>query len=109
MNLPDFLDEQDGDIRLTGHRIGLYDVIRDFTEGDCAEMIACRYPSLRLSHIYKVIAFYLENQREVDEYVAAYTAELEEMSRNGRHIDLEQLRQRLALREKSNVAQSQAH
>jgi uncharacterized protein (DUF433 family) len=109
MNLPDFLNDVDGEIRLTGHRIRLYDVVLEFNEGDCAEMIACRYPSLRLSHIYKVIGFYLENQHEVDDYVAKYSADLEELRRNGRHIDLEELRQRLALREKANVSQPQAH
>jgi len=109
MTLPDFLtDAGDGEINLTGHRIGLYHLIREYNEGDCAEMLACRYPSLPLSLIYKVIAFYLENQREVDEYIAAYAADVDEQFRTGRHVDLDQLRKRLALRERSNGSQIQA-
>jgi uncharacterized protein (DUF433 family) len=105
MTLPDFLTETEpGEIDLTGHRIGLFTLVREFNQGDCAEMLACRYPSLPLSLVYKVIGFYLENQREIDEYVANYAAALDEQFRNGRHVDLEELRKRLALRENSNVS-----
>lgn len=57
MNLPDFLgDSSDGEIRLTGHRIGLYHFVHYHNEGYTAEMIACQFPSLSLAHIHKVIA-----------------------------------------------------
>ena len=100
MNLPDFLTEADGDIDLTGHRIGLYTIVRGFNDGDSAEMLATRYPSLPLSLVYKVVGFYLENQREVDSYVEAYSAELAEQERSGKRIDLDELRRRLAARER---------
>ena len=78
MILPDFLTRQaDSDIRLTGHRIGLYTVVRLYREGRNAEQIAEELESLGLALVYKVLAFYLDNQVEVDAYVDAYTVELE--------------------------------
>jgi uncharacterized protein (DUF433 family) len=77
-NLPDFLTEEpDGEVHLTGRRMGLYTVVRRYREGLSAERIAEEYPTLPLALVYKVLAFYLENQAEVDEYVASYRAELE--------------------------------
>jgi uncharacterized protein (DUF433 family) len=71
MNLPDFLKRtDDGEIQLTGHRIGLYHLIQHYNEGESAEMLASRFPTLSLSHVHKVIAFYLDNQVEIDAYVA---------------------------------------
>ena len=77
MTLPDFLTRDDfNEIRLTGHRIGLYTVVRCYREGRSAEQIAEEYPSLPLALVYKVLAFYLDNRQEVDAYVDAYAAEL---------------------------------
>jgi hypothetical protein len=45
--------------------------------GNTAEQIAEELESLGLALVYKTLAFYLENQEEVDVYVDAYTAELE--------------------------------
>jgi uncharacterized protein (DUF433 family) len=71
MNLPDFLvDHPDGEIRLTGSRIGLSDVVYYYNEGYSAEMLAEQFPTLSLALIHKVIAFYLDNQAEVDSYVS---------------------------------------
>ena len=78
MNLPDFLTRGSmGEIRLTGHRIGLYTVVREYKEGRSAEEIAEEYPTLPLDLIRQVIAFYLENLSEVDAYVEAYRVDLE--------------------------------
>ena len=79
MTLPDFLvDHLDGEIRLTGHRIGLFHIVRYYIEGYSPEMLIEQFPTLSLALIHKVIAFYLENRAEVDAYVANYEAELEE-------------------------------
>jgi uncharacterized protein (DUF433 family) len=78
MQLPAFLTRDvDDEIRLTGHRIGLYTVVREYKEGRSAEQIAAEYPSLPLELVRQVIAFYLDNRSEVDAYVAAYRADLE--------------------------------
>jgi len=83
MILPDFLTrDADGEIRLTGHRIGLYSVVRSYQEGHSAEQIHAEFPSLSRAHVYKVLAFYLEKQPEVDAYVTAYREELERQSKS---------------------------
>jgi uncharacterized protein (DUF433 family) len=76
--LPDFLTRsQYGEIRLTGHRIGLLHLVDRYNEGYSAEAILCEYPTLPLSLIYKTIAFYLDHHVEVDTYVATTRAEIE--------------------------------
>jgi uncharacterized protein (DUF433 family) len=78
MNLPEFLvDHPDGGIRLTGHRISLCDVVSFYNEGYSPEMLVCQFPTLPLALVHKVIAFYLENQAEVDCYVAEEEAACE--------------------------------
>jgi uncharacterized protein (DUF433 family) len=78
MNLPDFLTRGSmGEIRLTGHRIDLYLIVWSYRDGFTAEMIHEDYPTLPLPLIYKVLAFYLENQSEVDAYVAEVEAVIE--------------------------------
>jgi uncharacterized protein (DUF433 family) len=79
MTLPDFLvDHPDGEIRVTGHRIGLFHIVRYYNEGYSPEMLSEQFPTLSLALIHKVIAFYLENRAGVDDYVAKYEAELEQ-------------------------------
>jgi len=78
MDLPDFLiDHPDGEIRLAGHRLGLYDVISLYQQGYSAEKIGDEYPTLPVAVIHQLIAFYRKNQGEVDAYVAAYREELD--------------------------------
>ena len=77
MDLPGYLQHSDGEIRLTGHRIGLFHVVDCYQEGYSSEMIGEEFPSLSLALIDRVIAFYLENKHEVDARVADYRAELD--------------------------------
>src|SRR5687767_9819070 len=75
MKLADFLIQSpDGEITLVGHRIGLYHLVRRYNQSESAEMLAARYPTLPLSLVHKAVAFYLENQSEVDAYIAACSA-----------------------------------
>jgi uncharacterized protein (DUF433 family) len=97
MTMPDFLSQDaNGEIRLTGHRIGLFHVVHYYNEGYLPEMLLCQYPSLSLALIHKVIAYYLENRAEADAYVAACREELtRQRAANPRRIDVPALRQRL--------------
>ena len=70
MNLADFLaQDRYGYIHLAGHRIGLRHVVELYNEGYTPEMLRDHFPTLPVALIHKVIAFYLENQTEVDAYV----------------------------------------
>jgi uncharacterized protein (DUF433 family) len=96
MTIPEFLSgEATAEIRLTGHRIGLYHIVHDYCDGYSPEMLACQYPTLPLALIHKTIAFYLENQAEIDAYVAAYQGELAKQSANAKSLDVAALRRRL--------------
>jgi uncharacterized protein (DUF433 family) len=79
MQLPPFLTQDpDGEIHLTGRRIGLYTMVREYQERRRAEPIAEEY-ELPLALVYKVLAFYLENQAEVEAYAAGYQADLDRL------------------------------
>jgi uncharacterized protein (DUF433 family) len=104
MDLPDFLNDADGEIRLTGHRIGLHHLVYYYNEGYSAEMLLCEYPTLKLSHIHKTIAFYLDHRVEVDSYVAAYRSRTDAQRAAGRHAPgLAELRARLEARRRAEV------
>lgn len=72
MNLPDFLHQDaDGIIRIRGHRLRLIDIAASYEAGLSPEGICEHYDALSLSLVHKLIAFYLENEAEVMELVAA--------------------------------------
>ncbi len=78
MTLPDFLTRDHyGEIRLKGHRIGLYHIVFFHNRGETAEAIECRFPPLPRELINGTIAFYKANKNEVDAYVAACQAEID--------------------------------
>lgn len=97
MTLPDFLTrDTGGDLRLTGHRIGLLHLVHYYNEGFSPEMLVGQYPTLPLALVHKAIAFYLENQAEVDAELAAWRDELaRQRGANPRRIDVGALRSRL--------------
>jgi uncharacterized protein (DUF433 family) len=80
MNLPEFLvDHPDGEIRLSGHRISLYEVTSYDQEGHTPEMLQERFPSIPLALIGQVLGFYQENRASVDAYVAEKRSALERL------------------------------
>jgi uncharacterized protein (DUF433 family) len=101
MQLPDFLTAaRDGEIRLAGHRIGLLHVVEHYNDGDSAEMLASRYTSLPLALVHKVIAFYLDNQAEVDAYITGCRTAMDQQQQAANAIDINALRLRLVLVER---------
>jgi uncharacterized protein (DUF433 family) len=97
LDLPEFLTQSpDGEIRPTGHRIGLYHLVQHYNDGDSAEMLAARYPTLPLALVHRVIAFYLDNQRDVDAYIAACAAAINQEQQGATPLDLNALRGRLS-------------
>lgn len=101
--LPDCLHwSSDGEIRVVGHRIGLFHLIYYYNEGYNAEMLLCQYPTLELVVIHKVIVFYLENREAVNAYVADYQAELDQLRATGLHApSLAEMRARLEARQQA--------
>jgi uncharacterized protein (DUF433 family) len=97
MNLPEFMTQDaDGYSHLTGHRIGLQDVIHFFNEGYSVDMLLDCYPTLSLPLLHKTIAFYEENQAAVDAYLAQTQAACEQQRATAQKgPDLAELRRRL--------------
>lgn len=78
MDLPDFLTRHKYDeIRLTGHRIGLLHVVESYAEGASPDAIHEEFPTIPVALVQKVIAFYIDNQAEVDAYVKECRTEIE--------------------------------
>ena len=76
MRLPAFLVDNDGDIDVLGHRIGLYSIVKAHQEGSSIVEIHDEFPTLSLDLVNQVVAFYMANRDVVDAYVAAYQADL---------------------------------
>lgn len=62
-------ENEHGDIRVTGTRIGLEDIIEDYHKGRSPEEMVLAYSTLKLRDVYAVISYYLQNKAEVDAYV----------------------------------------
>jgi uncharacterized protein (DUF433 family) len=105
MNLPAFLTEWPyGEIMLTGHRIGLYHVIFHYKDGMSAEQLHEQYPTLSVELIRQVIAFYHENQAEVDAYVAREQEEIErQRASTPRVYNWEELRRRFEAKKRAEA------
>jgi hypothetical protein len=97
MTLPDFLSQDEfGYIHVTGHRVGLSDIVFFYRQGDSPEMLHARFPVVRLPLFYKIIAFCLENQAAVDEYCARHAEEMARQRTAGRSSPTaDELRQRV--------------
>src|SRR5437764_1295582 len=88
MNRPGFLTETEpGEIRLTGHRIGLFHVVHYYNEGYSPERLHEEFPSLPLDLIRNVVAFYEANRAEVDAYMARYYEQSERNRQAGQVMD----------------------
>ena len=94
--LPHYLHHQDGEIRLVGTRISLFHVAKAWQEGASAEQITLDFPSVPLTQVRQVLAFYAANRADVNEYVRQYQADLDAQYAAGRKLSLDELRARLA-------------
>ena len=74
-------EDRDGTIRMAGSRVPLDTVVYEFNQGATPEQIQDSFPSVSLHTIYGAIAFYLEHQVVVDEYLRQREREAEELRR----------------------------
>jgi uncharacterized protein (DUF433 family) len=61
--------EVDGTIRVGGSRVTLDTLVGAFQKGATAEQIQDSFPSVSLQQVYATIAYYLEHQADVEEYL----------------------------------------
>ena len=72
-----YLDEQDGALRVKGTRVGIEPIVAGYQGGESPEKIGQEFPTVTLAQVYGAIAYYLENQRLIDEWMAKTQCELE--------------------------------
>ena len=65
----EYIEERNGGYYVAGTRISLDSVVYSFERGNSPEAIQKEFPLLRLPQIYGAIAFYLDHQTEVRQYL----------------------------------------
>lgn len=73
------IDQRNGALRIAGTRVSLSSVIAGFREGESPEQIVQSFPTLTLAQVYGAIAYYLDNQKLVDEYFAEVNRNFERL------------------------------
>ena len=67
----EYVTKSEGLYRVAGTRVSLDSLIYLFREGVSAESMVESYPALTLEQVHGALAFYLANQKEMDDYLAA--------------------------------------
>jgi uncharacterized protein (DUF433 family) len=79
--IPPLVQEPDGTAHVTESRVTLDTLVTAFRNGATAEQIQDSFPTVSLRDIYGVIAYYLEHQDDVDEYLRTRRNEAEAIRR----------------------------
>ena len=66
----EFVERRDGSLYLTGSRVPLAHLVREFQHGESPEAIRSHYPTLSLEQVYGALTFYLGNQDQVEQDIA---------------------------------------
>ena len=94
---PPLRHDEAGTLRVGNSRVLLELVIQEFQDGATPETIVQQFPTLALSEVYAVIAYYLRHREEIE----AYLAERQELAQQVRERieaaqpDLSEIRRRL--------------
>ena len=75
-----YIEERDGALKIAGTRVSLTSVVIHFQEGQTPERIVHSFPTLTLAQVYVAIAYYLENEKQIDDYIAEVQREFERMA-----------------------------
>jgi len=92
--------DRHGILFVEGTRIPIDTVLYAYDKGAAAEEIVYRYPKLKLSAVYAIIAYYLNNRELLNGYLRRRKAEREEIrTEMERQFPPHELRQRLLVRQ----------
>ena len=72
-----YIEERNGGLYLAETRVSLDSVVIHFQEGASPEEIVQSFSTLKLSQVYGAIAYYLENEKTVNEYIVEGELELQ--------------------------------
>jgi uncharacterized protein (DUF433 family) len=73
--------------RVAGTRVSLDSIVYCFWNGDSPESIAQSFPVLTLEQVFGAIAYYLDHQDEIDEYIKQAEADYEAKREAARKAD----------------------
>jgi uncharacterized protein (DUF433 family) len=73
----EYIEQRNGGYYVARTRISLDSVVYSFNEGQSPEAIQEDFPLLKRSQIYGAIAFYLDHQAEIDQYLEDTKREFE--------------------------------
>src|ERR1017187_5141233 len=66
----EFVERRDDSFYLTGSRVPLGHLVREYQRGESPEAIRSHYPTLSLEQVYGAITFYLGHTSEVEGDIA---------------------------------------
>ena len=72
-----YIEERNGGLYVAGTRVSLDSVVILFQEGASPEKIVQSFSTLKLAQVYGAIAYYLENEQAINEYLAEGEREFE--------------------------------
>jgi len=79
----DHIEQREGVYYIRTTRISLDSIVYAFREGCSPESIREDFDGLTLAQVYWAIAFYLDNQAQIDVYLAQRRQEWAELERQG--------------------------
>jgi uncharacterized protein (DUF433 family) len=85
----DYVEEREGAYWIAGTRVSLDSIVYAFLRGASPESIVRSFPAVSLEYVFGSIAFYLGNQREVDDYLRKGDAEFEALRKAAREANPE--------------------
>jgi uncharacterized protein (DUF433 family) len=71
------IEERDGGLYVAGTGVSLDSIVIRFQQGAPPQKIVQSFPTLKLWQVYGAIAYYLENETTISDYVAEGERELE--------------------------------
>ena len=98
--------DESGAVRVGKTRVLFVLVVREFQNGATPEEIVLAYDTLDLADAYAAVAYYLRHEAEVEEYLAEYDREAEEVWKKvrARQGDASGIRARLLARKAAREA-----
>ncbi len=95
----EYVTRVDRAYRIADTRVSLDSVVYSWLQGDSPETIADNFSAITLEEVYGVIAFYLANQTEIDEYLRQGEVEYEKLKDQWRANNSALYRKLLAAKE----------
>lgn len=91
---------EDGSIRIANTRVSLDSVLHHYTQGATAEEICVRFPGLRLADVHSCLAYYLNNEVVLRDYLGRREKEGEDLEKRidedpHQRVALDRMRRRL--------------